>query len=170
MGNPVTEVLRLLGRAIATAIVLVWLAFEFLLLPVIRPAINWLSSLRLFETIGGWIGRLPPYVVLVLLAIPFVLIEPLKALGLYWMGTGLLVRGLALFVFAHLVSLLTLDRIYHAGREQLMKIGWFARLMGWLIGLRDWAFGWARSTAAWKWGAAAAGQVRARIRRMVRAR
>ncbi len=161
-------ILRLAGRVVATAVVLVWLAFEFVLLPLVRPLIGWLSGLRLFERLGALIAGLPPYGVLVLLAIPFVLVEPLKAIGLYWMATGLVVRGLALFIFAHLVSLFTLDRIYHTGRAQLMRIGWFARLMGWVIALRDRALGWIRATAAWKWAAGAAARGRAWARNIVR--
>src|SRR5689334_6251542 len=105
MGNPFMHLLRLVGRALATLLVLVWLAFEFVLWPLVRPIVDWLSRLRLFERLGALIGRLPPYAVLVLLAIPFLLVEPLKAVGLYWMATGLVYRGLGLFLFAHLASL-----------------------------------------------------------------
>jgi hypothetical protein len=167
MGNPVTQVLRLIGRAVATVVVVIWLAFEVLLLPLVRPVVRWLSSLAFFEKLGALIGRLPPYAVLAVLAVPFVLVEPLKAIGLYWMATGLVVRGLALFVFAHLVSLLTLDRIYHAGRSQLMKIDWFAGLMGWLVRLKDRAFGWVRSTPAWRWAAGVGAGVRAWARKLI---
>lgn len=151
MANPLMSALRLVGRGLATVVVVLWLAFERVLLPLVRPVIDGLSRLTLFQRVGTFVAGLPPYGVLVLLAIPFVLVEPLKALGLYWMATGLVVRGLALFIFAHLLSLFTLDRIYHTGRAQLMKIGWFARLMKWIVGLRDWALGWVKSTAAWKW-------------------
>jgi len=167
MGNPLTAVMRLIGRAIATVIVVVWLVFEVLLLPLVRPVVHWLGRLALFEKLGALIGSLPPYAVLVLLAIPFVLVEPLKAIGLYWMATGLVVRGLALFVFAHLVSLLTLDRIYHAGHTQLMQIGWFARLMTWLISLRDRAFAMARSTPAWRWSAKTVAKLRTWVRTLI---
>jgi hypothetical protein len=34
-----------------------------------------------------------------------------------------------------------------------MRIGWFRALFTWLIGLRDWALDWAKSTGAWRWGA-----------------
>jgi hypothetical protein len=167
MGNPLTAVLRLIWRAIATAIIVVWLAFEVLFFPLVRPIIRWLSHLALFETLGSLIGRLPPYAVLALLAIPFVLVEPLKAIGLYWMATGLVFRGLALFIFSHVMSLLTLDRIYHAGHGPLMRIAWFARLMDWLVRLRDRAFGAVRATPAWRWSAGVAGAVRAWARSLV---
>jgi len=70
-------------------------------------------------------------------------------------------------VFAHLVSLLTLDRIYHAGHTQLMQIGWFARLMTWLISLRDRAFAMARSTPAWRWSAETVAKLRTWVRTLI---
>jgi hypothetical protein len=158
--NPILTILRLIGRAIATVIVVVWAIFDEILFPPIRPLIAWLSGLKLFEMIGALIGRTPPYGVLVLLAVPFVLIEPLKIVALYWIATGLLIRGIILLVVSYILSILTLDRIYHAGRGQLMQIGWFARLMRWVVGLRDRVFVWVKSSAAWRWAAARAVELR----------
>jgi hypothetical protein len=66
------------------------------------------------------------------------------------------------------VSLFTLDRIFHTGKGQLYKIGWFARLMTWLVGLRDWAFGWVKRTAAWTSLAGTARGVRDWFRTLLR--
>ena len=97
---------------------------------------------------------------LVLLAVPFVIIEPIKVFAVYWGATGHVIQGGALLLVAHLVSILTCDRIYHSGHGQLMKIIWFARLMAWLVRLRDKAFAWARSTAAWRAASAMARSIR----------
>ncbi|MEP7241674.1 MAG: hypothetical protein ABI697_12380 [Devosia sp.] len=142
--------LRAIGRVVATIVVLVWAALDELIFPFVRPLIGWLGRLRLFEQIGALIARLPPYAVLVVLLVPFVLVEPLKVLALYWIATGLFVRGIVLLVVSYLLSIFTLDRIYHVGRGQLMKIAWFARLMGWIGGLRDRALTWIKSTPAWQ--------------------
>lgn len=166
--NPLMAALRLGARAIATVIVVIWTALDELLFAPLRPLIAWLSQLRLFEALGGLVGRLPPYVVLVLLAVPFVLIEPLKILALYWIATGLFIRGAVLLVVSYVLSIFTLDRLYHTGRSQLMKIGWFARLMAWVTGLRDWAFGWVKATALWKWATGIGAGVRDWFRTLVR--
>jgi len=99
--------------------------------------------------------------------VPFVLIEPLKIVALYWIATGLFIRGVLLLIVSYILSIFTLDRIYHAGHDQLMKIGWFARLMGWVTGLRDWAFGWVKRTAAWQAAARLARSVRDWFRSLV---
>lgn len=150
--GPVGTVLHAIGRTIAVIVVFVWTILDEALFPLFRPLVRWLSGFRIFHAIGDLLGRLPPYVVLVCLAVPFVLIEPLKIVALYWIATGLVIRGGALMVFSYVLSIFTLDRIYHAGRGQLMQIGWFARLMSWLVGLRDAAFGWVKATAAWQAG------------------
>ena len=166
--NPAMQVLRAIGRAIAIVIVVLWAILDTLLFPLLRPLVDWLASLRLFETIGALIGRTPPYLVLLMLAVPFVVLEPLKVFALYWFALGHLVQGGILLVVAHGLSILTLDRIYHAGKGQLDKIGWFARLMSWVVGLRDWAFGWVKQSAAWQAAARMVRDTRNWFRNLVR--
>ena len=165
--HPAITVLRVIVRAIATIVVVVWSVFDELLFRPLRPAVRWLSGLRLFEAIGALIARTPPYGVLALLAVPFVLIEPLKVVALYWIATGLFIRGVALLIFSYVLSIFTLDRIYHTGHSQLMRIVWFARIMGWIGGLRDRAFGWVKATPAWQAAASVAREVRDWFRSLI---
>ena len=144
---------RVVARFLVTVAVVVYTILDELLFPLFRPAIRWLGELRLFQRLGALIQRLPPYAVLMLLAVPFIVIEPAKVFALYWGAVGHPFQGLILLLIAQVVSILTCDRIFHVGYEPLMRIGWFKRLMTWLIGLRDKALGWAKSTAAWKAGA-----------------
>jgi len=137
-------------RAIATVVVVIYEAAAAIFTPLLRPLWLWLGGFTLFRLIGGWIGRQPPYMVLVLLAVPFCVIEPAKYLALYWLATGHLVTGGIALVLSHGLSLLVCERIFHAGYEPLMRIGWFNRLLTWLLGLRDRALAWARASAAWQ--------------------
>lgn len=130
--------------------VVIYTILDELLFPLVRPLIGWLGHLRLFERLGQLIGRSPPYAVLVLLAVPFVIIEPAKVYALYLFATGHLVSGVVLLVVAQILSLLICERIYHAGHGPLMRIGWFRTLMTWIVALRDKALGLIRSTAAWR--------------------
>lgn len=162
--------LRAAGRSVVTVVVLFYSLLDALIFPLVRPVIGWLAGLDLFRAIGAAIGRLPPYAVLALLGLAFVVIEPLKALALWWMALGHALTGLALLGGAHLLSLFVVERIYHAGHAQLMRIGWFARLMGWLVGLRDRALAWVRSTSAWKTGRRLAMSLRLAVLELVRKR
>ena len=144
--------------------VFVYSLLDELLFPIFRPLITWLGKLALFERLERMIGRSPPYVVLLMLATPFALIEPAKLFAVYLIATGKVLTGAGLMLVAQVLSLLICERIFHAGREPLMRIGWFRVLIGWLVGLRDAAFGWVKATAIWR---AASAQVR-RIREWFR--
>lgn len=148
--SPMLALLRHIARTLVAIVVLAYTLLDELLFPIFRPLLRWLGHLRLFEQIGALIGRLPPYVVLALLAVPFVLIEPAKVYALLLIGTGHLVTGVVTMLVAQVLSLLIIERIYHAGHAPLMRIGWFRALMGWIITLRDKALGLLRQTAAWR--------------------
>lgn len=154
-------VLRAILRAVAMVPVVIYVALDEVLFPLFRPLIRWLSGFRVFEAIAAVIDRSPPYLVLLFLAVPFVLVEPLKVFAIYWGAVGHPIQGVLILLLAQVASILTLDRIYHAGKGQLHKIGWFHRLMTWVIGLRDKALGWAKTTAVWQATVGAARAVRA---------
>jgi hypothetical protein len=65
------------------------------------------------------------------------------------MTEGQFATGLVTISMAYLVSLLIVERIYHAGRMKLATIPWFAKLMDWLTGIRDRLLAWARATRVW---------------------
>jgi hypothetical protein len=155
------HLLRLVVRIVVAVFVVGYTLLDELLFPLFRPLIRWLGHLRLFERIGVLIGQLPPYVVLVLLAVPFVLIEPAKVYALLLIATGHIVTGVGLMLVAQVLSLLILERIYHAGHAPLMRIGWFKAVMGWVIALRDKALGVIRATAAWRFAVRQARRVKA---------
>lgn len=95
-------------------------------------------------------ARLPPYAALVTLSIPFVIIEPMKVVAIWWAGTGHVITGTMALLLAHALSLLVVERIFHAVYQPLMRIGWFAKLLGWLFAIRDRAIGLVKATAAWR--------------------
>jgi hypothetical protein len=148
------RVIRGIGRAVVTIAVVIYTVLDELLFPLFRPLIRWLGELQLFQRLGEWLGRLPSYAALVALGIPFVIIEPMKVAAIWWAGTGHVVSGTIGLLFAHALSLLVVERIFHAAYGPLMRIDWFSRLLGWLFALRDRAIDWARSTAAWQAAAA----------------
>ena len=166
--NPILRALRALVRLVVGIAVVGYTLLDELLFPLFRPLIAYLSGLRLFEALGALLQRLPPYAMLVVLAVPFVLIEPLKVFALYWLALGHVIQGGALLFASHALSILILERLYHTGHAQLMRIGWFKRLMGWVTALRDRVLGWVRATAAWRWARQVAGDIRAWFRGLLR--
>src|SRR4029079_7902998 len=68
-------------------IIIVFAALYFLIhaifFSLIRPLGNWLYKLPIFTGVGRWIRSLGPYSTLALFAVPLIVLEPIKPVGLY---------------------------------------------------------------------------------------
>jgi hypothetical protein len=148
--SPFLAPFRVIARIVVTIGVVIYTALDELLFPLFRPAIRWLGRLQLFQLLAKAIRGLPPYAVLALLIVPFIVLEPAKLFAIYWGAVGHPLQGVLLLLVAQVASILTCDRIFHVGYAPLMRIGWFNQLMIWVIHLRDLALGWAKSTGVWK--------------------
>jgi len=129
--------------------------------PLYRPVAAWFGSLRLVRRAEALIATLPPYAVLVVLAVPLIGVEPLKVVALIWLSQGRLVAGVVMMAVAYAGSFLLVERIYDAGQAQLMKIRWVAAIIGVITRIRSAVLGWVRTTAVWAVAMAAVARVRA---------
>ncbi|MGX5734905.1 hypothetical protein [Bosea thiooxidans] len=134
---------------IVRAVLAVFIVLDEIARPLYRPLVRWVASLRLIHRLEEDVARLPRPLVLLALAVPFAVAEPLKLIGLIVMARGAFWTGLVVLGLAHLASFLIVERIYHAGREKLLSYSWFARIMGLLTRLRDQILGWVRASAAY---------------------
>jgi hypothetical protein len=139
------RILFALLRAVLTALIVI----DEMARPLYRPLIAWFALLRIVARMEEAIARQSRLAILALLAVPFAIAEPLKLLGLWMMADGRARTGIVVFAFAHLVSFLLVERIYHAGRDKLLTYGWLAWIMGLLVRLRIRALDWIRSSAAY---------------------
>lgn|GEM_PF-1712887 len=142
-----------LGRisaVLAEIVVAIYLVLDGVIGPIFRPLSRWLKRLALVQRIERAIGALPPYGVLVLLAVPFVLAEPAKIYALFLIGQGHIILGLVALAGAYLVSVVVVDRIFEAGKAKLMTIGWFATLYRWFAAYRDRLFAYMRESRLWQ--------------------
>ncbi|QEL23982.1 hypothetical protein FQV39_16425 [Bosea sp. F3-2] len=131
------------------AILTVFIVLDELLRPLYRPLIRWLASLRFMRRLEETVAALPRPLVLLALAIPFAIAEPLKLFGLLLFARGQFWTGLVVTAFAHLMSFVFVERIYRAGREKLLSYRWFAWVMGQVVRVRDQVLGWVRASAAY---------------------
>lgn len=133
----------------AEALVGIYVVLDDIFTPILQPVVQWIVTLPLVLRLQQFARDLPPYGVLGLMAVPFVLGEPAKLYGLYLVGTGYWVTGIVVLGLAYLVTIVLVDRVYAAGKAKLHSIPWFAFIMDWLIAVRDHIHEWARSTAIW---------------------
>jgi hypothetical protein len=142
--------LRRFFLVVAKAIVILYVILDGIASPIIRPLLRWVAKLRFVISLQDIVATLPPYAILLLLGVPLAFAEPAKIYALVLMGQGHFVTGLVTIAMAYLVSLVVVERIYHAGQAKLKTILWFAKLMDWLTGNRDRLLAWARATMIWK--------------------
>ena len=137
--------LRRLARLPATGIISVYVVLNAVFSPLFGPLVRALLRMRLFAWLAQGIARLPPYAVLVALLVPLVIFEPPKVLALYWLATGHVMRGVVALVLSYAGSLLLVERVFAAGHDKLMSIGWFAALVGFALAIRDPILVWIRT-------------------------
>jgi hypothetical protein len=153
---PISENAGLLRRFFllaAKAIVVLYVILDGIVTPVFRPLLRWVARLGFVIRLQDIVAALPPYAILVLLAVPLAFAEPAKIYALVLMGEGHFKTGLVTMAMAYLVSLVVAERIYHAGQAKLRTILWFAKLMDWLTGIRDRLLAWARASQIWAFSA-----------------
>ena len=143
--DPLTRGLLALLRAVITVFVIL----DEFLRPLYRPLLRRLAELRIMRRLEESVAALPRPLVMLALAIPFAIAEPLKLFGLLLFARGQFWAGLVVTAFAHLMSFVFVERIYHAGREKLLSYRWFAWVMGQVVRVRDGVLGWVRATAAY---------------------
>lgn len=161
-------VARLL-RVPALVLVTLYFLFDDVVLAAFRPVVAWAAGLRIMLRFAVFLRRLPPYPTLALFLVPFVVLEPLKILGLWIMATGRFTPGLALLLTAHVASIVFVERLFHATRDKLLTIGWFAWGYVRVMRLYDWSMGRLRATASWRWAAATIAHARLRLRAAIAA-
>jgi hypothetical protein len=157
---------RRLIRILAEIVVGLYVSLDFVVGALFRPLMRWLSSLRLIQRLEAWIGSLSPYVLLILLVVPFAIAELAKAYAVFLMGSGHFKTGLIIFIGAYVVTILVCERILSAGKAQLMTIGWFATLFTWVMGYKDLVMDWLRATQVWRLAADLKRKARLTFRRV----
>jgi hypothetical protein len=80
--------------------------------------------------------KVSPYVSLILLLVPLLLVEPLKLVAVIVAGEGHWLTGTGMLVAAYAASLLVIDRLFRIVKPKLMTISWFAKLWSGFVALR----------------------------------
>ena len=80
--------------------------------------------------ITAWIRSLGPYSSLALFLVPLIVLEPVKPVSVYLMGTGHSTEGLLVLIIGEALKILFLERIFQITRPKLMSFRWFAWAYG----------------------------------------
>jgi hypothetical protein len=116
--NPVIVVLATLFLAIAW----VW----DLLTVVGRSLLALVPWLALRKQAIAFINKLPIFLVVIIYGVPFLIVEPLKAVLLWLMATGHFLFGLISLILLQTFGLSLLALVFDLTRERLLTLKWFA--------------------------------------------
>lgn len=133
-----------------------------------RPLANLLARLgrwRPWAMLESAIMDLPPYLALVVFALPTALFFPLKLLAVYFIAKGQAMLATGVFVLAKMLGTALVARIFQLTQPALMRIAWFARGYNLFVPWKDALFATIRQTWAWRYGRV----MKARVRKAVAA-
>jgi hypothetical protein len=124
----------------------VYFLVDAVLLPVATGISGWIADHWVFGRLRNWIVSLRPYPTLFLFAVPVIVLEPVKPVALYLIGTGHVAAGTVVLVMGELLKLVLVERLFSISRRKLMSIPAFA----WGYGKYSMARDWMMSLEAWQ--------------------
>ena len=108
--------------------------------PIVARVVNLVPWHKLKIAVALWIEDLPPYAALVVFVVPFVVVLPVKFLGLYFIAAGYWLGSITTLLLAKLLGLGVTAFVFDATRHKLLQISWFQRMYDWVMWARDWAY------------------------------
>jgi hypothetical protein len=125
---------------VVVTLAILYFVIDGLFLSMIKPVAGRLARLPLFGGVARWVAGLGPYATLALFLIPLILLEPVKPVGLYLIGTKRVAAGTLFIAVGEIIKIYTLERLFHMSRPKLMSIPAFAWgyrfVTGWLAYLQ----------------------------------
>jgi hypothetical protein len=113
-------------KAVVFVLAAIYFLVDAFFLSFAKSVANWIAEHWIFESLRAWIVSLPPYPTLALFVLPLAILEPVKPLAAYFVGTGHVATGLILLVVGEILKLVLVERLFSVSRDKLMSIRAFA--------------------------------------------
>jgi low affinity Fe/Cu permease len=130
--------LKTIFKPLVIVVAAVYFVIDALALSVLKPLLRKIANLRLFAFIARWIASLSPYATLALFLIPLILLEPVKPLSAYLVASGQFKLGMLVLVVGEILKITIVERIFHIGRDKLLRIKAFALVYNFVWGWLTW--------------------------------
>jgi hypothetical protein len=132
---------------VALAAVILW--FEEWLWEPIERLMRWMGGLPVLRDLEELARRAPPYVALLLFAVPAAALLPFKIVGLWLIARGHTGLGLLVFLAAKGIGTALLAWILSLTKPALMQLGWFAWLWSGFMRVKAWVYQRVTNHRAW---------------------
>jgi hypothetical protein len=134
------EHLKRLLTPVALVLAILYFLIDGLFLSIVKPIASRIARLSILAGLTAWVRSLGPYASLALFLVPVVLLEPVKPIAAYLIGTRHVVGGIVLIIVGEVLKVAVVERLFHLNRDKLMSIRVFARCFNfvarWLAYLR----------------------------------
>jgi hypothetical protein len=124
-------------KAVVLVLAVIYFLVDAIFLSFAKSVASWIAEHWIFESLRVWIVSLPPYPTLGLFALPLAVLEPVKPMAAYLVGTGHVATGLICLVVAEILKLVLVERLFSVSRNKLMSIPAFAWAYGKYIAARN---------------------------------
>jgi len=138
---------------------------EWLWDPLVRLT-EQLNRLPLVRQVSGMIVRFSPRLALAIYIGPMILLLPFKVGGLWLVGHGHPLSGIATFLAAKIVGTALFAWLFNLTKPALLQIRWFARSHAIVRSISETAHSWIHQQAFYRWIRRAASGVRNRVRQL----
>ncbi len=142
-----------LRRALAAPFVAVAVAILLLedwLWDDLQRLAAWIGRLPVLRQVEAGIAGLPPYAALAAFAAPSLLLVPVKLAALWFLSHGQPVFGFLVAAGAKVAGTALVARLYTLTEQNLLRIGWFARLHDRVTRFKARVYGAIRATALYR--------------------
>jgi hypothetical protein len=126
VANRFSRVLRYAGRAILLTAATLYFLIDFFFLSVLRPLRRRLMALRWNRRMRAWVSTLNPYSALLLLLVPWLILEPIKPIGFVLLAHKHHLAATLLIVVGEVVKLTLFEQLFDMTKPKLMTFSWFA--------------------------------------------
>ena len=118
--------LRHVARAILLAVAALYFLIDLIFFSVIRPLRRRLMALKCVRRLREWVGGLNRYAALLVLLVPWLILEPVKPIGFFLFAHKHHFAATLLIVGGEVVKLTLFEQLFDMTKPKLMSFRWFA--------------------------------------------
>ena len=159
----IRDMLRRVARAALLTIAASYFLIDLVFFSAVRPLRRRIMALSWMRRSREWVGKLNRYASLVLLLVPWLILEPIKPIGFFLFSRKHHLAATLLIVGGEVVKLTLFEQLFDMTKPKLLSFYWFAwsysrwrgaieylRSLSLWRRMRDW-FGTVRAWARHRW-------------------
>jgi hypothetical protein len=117
-------------KPVVVVLAAIWFLADAIFSTIAHPLARWLGEHWILFRLRAWIRSLRPYPALALLAVPLIILEPVKPVAAYLAATGHVSSSLIVLVVGEILKLVLVERLFSLNRDKLLSVPAFAWAYG----------------------------------------